>query len=313
MSEQGHGLPRHNVEWTETWTRPNRSEPARVGAAFRCCGIASATRHHLAGAPAHHTPTQAHGGSIRPGGAAPTPPGDTGSRNRRAGWAPVFSARRGEAVVPGIGHGRRYGENDGLAVHGRRVDRSWTRQAALGALRGEGASVPDWPDDIAGGRRARKAGGEPIDREGRMTEAVEWVAYVGAPLFDEDGNVVGTIEEFYVETDDGPPAWVVVVDETDGTSRSYVPMRDAEPTSDGDGLQVSVSREEIGDAPRAERGEDLSADEERRLYEHYEQTYPEEKSGHEAQAAHETKSADRPEGEERRPGLLRRLLGRDRR
>jgi len=146
-----------------------------------------------------------------------------------------------------------------------------------------------------------------------MTEAVEWVAYVGAPLFDEDGNVVGTIEEFYVETDDGPPAWVVVVDEADGTSRSYVPMRDAEPTSDGDGVQVAVSREEIGDAPRAERGEDLSADEERRLYEHYEQTYPEEKSGHEAKTARKTKSADRPEGEERRPGLLRRLLGRDRR
>jgi hypothetical protein len=80
-------------------------------------------------------------------------------------------------------------------------------------------------------------------------------------------------------------------------------MRDAEPTSDGDGLQVSVSREAIGDAPRAEGGEDLSADEERRLYEHYEQTYPDDK----------TKSADRPENEERRPGLLRRLLGRDRR
>jgi hypothetical protein len=146
-----------------------------------------------------------------------------------------------------------------------------------------------------------------------MTEAVEWVAYVGAPLYDEDGNVVGTIEEFYLETDDGPPAWVVVVNEADGTSRSYVPMRDAQPTGDGDGLQVSVSREAIGDAPRAERGEDLSADEERRLYEHYEQTYPEETSGHEAKTAHETKSADRPEGEERRPGLLRRLLGRDRR
>ena len=146
-----------------------------------------------------------------------------------------------------------------------------------------------------------------------MTQAVEWVAYVGAPLYDEDGNVVGTIEEFYVETDDGPPAWVVVVDEADGTSLSIVPMRDAEPTSDGDGLQVSVSREAIGDAPRAERGEDLSADEERRLYEHYEQTYPEEKSGHEAKTAHKTQSADRTEGEERRPGLLRRLLGRDRR
>jgi hypothetical protein len=35
-----------------------------------------------------------------------------------------------------------------------------------------------------------------------MTQAVEWVADVGAPLHDEDGNVVGTIEEFYVETGD---------------------------------------------------------------------------------------------------------------
>ena len=44
------------------------------------------------------------------------------------------------------------------------------------------------------------AGGRADNREGRMTQAVEWVAYVGAPLHDEDGNVVGTIEEFYVET-----------------------------------------------------------------------------------------------------------------
>ena len=146
-----------------------------------------------------------------------------------------------------------------------------------------------------------------------MTQAVEWVAYVGAPLYDEDGNVVGRIEEFYVETEDGPPAWVVVVDEANGTSRSYVPMRDAQPTEDGDGLQVSVSREAIGDAPRAAEGEDLSADEERRMYEHYEQTYPEEESGREAKAAHKTKSGDKPEGEARRPGPLRRQLRRDRR
>ena len=149
-----------------------------------------------------------------------------------------------------------------------------------------------------------------------MTEAIEWVAYVGAPLYDEDGNVVGTIEEFYVETDDEPPAWVVVVNEADGASRSYVPMRDARPAGDGDGLQVPVSREAIGDAPRAERGEDLSADEERRLYDHYEQTYPEEEKtksagtrrgrGRGAQAwlfgaCWAATAADRPRGAVRHP------------
>ena len=143
-----------------------------------------------------------------------------------------------------------------------------------------------------------------------MTQAVEWVAYVGAPLHDEDGNVVGTIEEFYVETDDGPPAWVVVVNEAAGTTRSYVPMRDAQPTGSGHGLQVSVSRDAIRDAPGAPDGGDLSAAEERQLYEHYEQTYPDEKTADETRPADGTKTADKSDRESRRPGLLRRLLGR---
>jgi len=43
--------------------------------------------------------------------------------------------------------------------------------------------------------RRRQPGGP--DDTGRW-----WVAYVGAPLHDEDGNVVGAIEELYVETGD---------------------------------------------------------------------------------------------------------------
>jgi hypothetical protein len=141
-----------------------------------------------------------------------------------------------------------------------------------------------------------------------MTEAIEWVTYRGAPLYDEDGNLLGTIEEFFIEADDAPPAWVVVVneaDDADDATRSYVPLRDARRAQDDKGMQVSVSGDTIRDAPRAQGGGDLSDEEERRLYEHYGQTYPGgESTGEDA--------SDKSGGESRKPGLLRRLFGRDR-
>lgn len=132
-----------------------------------------------------------------------------------------------------------------------------------------------------------------------MTQAMEWVTYRGAPLYDEDGNIIGSIEEFFVETDDGPPAWAVVINAADPATRSYVPMRDARRAEDGEGLQVSVGGETVRDAPSTDAGEDLSRERERQLYEHYGQTYPG------GQTSEETSS------EKRKPGLLQRLLGRD--
>jgi hypothetical protein len=115
----------------------------------------------------------------------------------------------------------------------------------------------------------------------------------------EAGNVIGSIEEFFVETDDGPPAWAVVLNETDPATRSYVPMRGTRRAEDGQGLQVSVGSETVRDAPSAQEGDELSAEQERQLYEHYGETYPD------GQTSEETGS------EKRKPGLLQRLLGRD--
>ncbi len=132
-----------------------------------------------------------------------------------------------------------------------------------------------------------------------MTQAMEWVAYRDTPLYDEDGNLIGSIEEFYVETDDGPPAWVVAVNAADPPTRSYVPMRGAHRAEDGEGLQVSVSGDAVRDAPSTQDGDDLSGEQERQLYEHYGQTYPDRQTSEESSS------------EKRKPGLLHRLLGRD--
>jgi hypothetical protein len=133
-----------------------------------------------------------------------------------------------------------------------------------------------------------------------MTQAIEWITYLDARLYDEDGNVIGTIEEFLVESDDGTPAWAVVVSEADESTRSYVPMRDARVSEDGRGLQVPVDSDTLREAPRAQSGGDLSHEEERRLYNHYGQSYP----GDEASGEDGGASGKR--------GLLRRLLRRDR-
>ena len=82
-----------------------------------------------------------------------------------------------------------------------------------------------------------------------MTQAIEWVAYQGRTLYDPDGNVIGTIEEFYIDRADGEPVWALVYTEPDGTRLSFVPLRDAQLQGTGEDLQASVSGDEVRDAP----------------------------------------------------------------
>jgi hypothetical protein len=136
-----------------------------------------------------------------------------------------------------------------------------------------------------------------------MAQAIEWATYLGGPVYDEDGNVIGYIEEFFVETDDGPPAWAALTRDADDTERSYVPMRDARAIEDNYGLQVPVSGDTVREAPTNAEGADLSGEQERRLYEHYGQAYPVEESS--------DNGKDREAGTPAKPGFLRRLLRRD--
>jgi hypothetical protein len=53
-----------------------------------------------------------------------------------------------------------------------------------------------------------------------------------------------------------------------GLRSSFVPIRDASELDDGT-IRVTVDKEKVKDAPHVEAGEELSAEEERRLYEHY--------------------------------------------
>jgi hypothetical protein len=167
------------------------------------------------------------------------------------------------------------------------------------------APVKDYAADAKVNQQSRRT---------KMTQAIEWVAYQGRLLYDPDGNAIGTIEEFYIDSDDGEPMWALVYIEPTGMDLSFVPLREPRIHGNGEDLQVSVSGDEVRDAPSIEAGGELSHDDERRLYQHYDMPYPEgeTRADDASRSDDQSKSDDDQRSRKRVPRLLRRLLHRDR-
>lgn len=147
-----------------------------------------------------------------------------------------------------------------------------------------------------------------------MTQAIEWVTYEGRVLYDPDGNPIGTIEEFYVDSDDDQPAWALVATGPAAAALCFVPLREARISDDSDDLHVSVTGDEVRDAPSAEHGGALSPDDERRLYQHYDMPYPGDGTRADDAPASDTtgQSAAEDGAGKHLPRFLRRFFHRDR-
>ena len=90
----------------------------------------------------------------------------------------------------------------------------------------------------------------------------------GMTMVDEDGDKIGTIEDVFLDRQTGDPAWAAVKTGLFGLKHTLVPIRDAEVTGDGN-VRVPLPKEKVKDAPRIDPDDELSPDEERRLWEHY--------------------------------------------
>ena len=90
----------------------------------------------------------------------------------------------------------------------------------------------------------------------------------GLTMVDADGDKIGKIEAIYLDRQTGEPEWATVRTGLFGTRVSFVPIRDAEKTDD-DTVRVPVQKEKVKEAPRIDADEELSPEEEQRLYEHY--------------------------------------------
>jgi stress response protein YsnF len=93
----------------------------------------------------------------------------------------------------------------------------------------------------------------------------------GSTVVDRDGDKIGALKELYLDQDDRP-AWGAVDTGLFGLRQTFVPLADARPVEGG--VQVPFANDHVRDAPSIDPDAQLNADEERRLYRHYELPSP---------------------------------------
>jgi uncharacterized protein (TIGR02271 family) len=104
-----------------------------------------------------------------------------------------------------------------------------------------------------------------------MADTTEAYDFQGRTLVDEAGEKIGKIDELYYDDEGGQPEWALVSTGLFGTKKTFVPIRSASPA--GEDLQVPVTKDQVKDAPRIDAEEQLSEQEERRLFDHYNVPY----------------------------------------
>ena len=95
------------------------------------------------------------------------------------------------------------------------------------------------------------------------------LSWRGQNLIDSSGEKIGKIEEIYLDADSNVPEWALVTTGMFGTKQSFVPIQDATPGENGDGIRVPFEKATVKDAPKMDPDGKLSEQEEADLYRHY--------------------------------------------
>lgn len=107
--------------------------------------------------------------------------------------------------------------------------------------------------------------------------------YVDAPVFDQNGEKVGTIADLYYTTDENKPEWATVKSGLFGMSKHFVPLWDT--SEDDDGITLNnVTHEMVKNAPSIDDDEETSDEDDARLRNYYKYN-SEALNGHEANPA----------------------------
>ncbi len=101
-----------------------------------------------------------------------------------------------------------------------------------------------------------------------MTDAYQWH---GRTMVGSDGEKIGKITEIYEDPQTGKPEWATVSSGLFGTKSNFVPL--AGSATDGEDVRAQVTKDQVKDAPGVEADGELSEQEERHLFEHYNVPY----------------------------------------
>ncbi len=100
-----------------------------------------------------------------------------------------------------------------------------------------------------------------------MISSTDLASLAGKTMYGANGDKIGKIGDVYESTDASSPTFVTVATGLFGTSSSFVPLTEA--TLRGDDVGVPYDKALVKDAPRVAADEELTAEEEQRLYRHY--------------------------------------------
>jgi uncharacterized protein (TIGR02271 family) len=89
----------------------------------------------------------------------------------------------------------------------------------------------------------------------------------GADVYDTAGDKVGSVGQVYLDAEKGDPQWVTVKTGLFGTKETFVPLQDADASSDR--VTVAYSKQQIKDAPQIDADGALSQADEGELYTYY--------------------------------------------
>lgn len=104
-------------------------------------------------------------------------------------------------------------------------------------------------------------------KPGSMPMQQDLGSLIGHPVYDTEGDKIGTAGTVYQSDATGHPEWVTVKTGLFGTKESFVPLRGAK--TDERGLHVAVRKDAVKDAPRIDEDGRLSDSEIAELYRHY--------------------------------------------
>ena len=100
-----------------------------------------------------------------------------------------------------------------------------------------------------------------------MPQAEEVAAWRGRRVVDPSGDDIGKLEEIYLDDETGQPEWALVATSLFAGRSPFVPLAGAEAHEDV--IRVPFAKDQVRDAPSIKAGEDLSQEQEARLYAHY--------------------------------------------
>ncbi len=89
----------------------------------------------------------------------------------------------------------------------------------------------------------------------------------GMTVIDTSEIPIGTIEEVYLDGEDGPARWAVVGTGAMGSTKRFIPLASADITSEG--VTLSMAKSLVTQAPQIDSGDELAPEQEHRLLRHY--------------------------------------------